>query len=138
MILRRLSYHAGNSHHRLPDLMVDRAYLTCALLLRTLAGVIAGSTSADQSTGVHRLNISVEVRQKISALPEEYQAFLSSDHLFSTGLPWADFVKLLQGKTMPELKKTVQELMWLESKQSIKTAADTSNVDLENLGPINE
>ena len=28
--------------------------------------------------------------------------------------------------------------MWLESKLSIRTAADTSNVDLENLGLINE
>ena len=126
------------SHHRAPHLMVDRAYLTRALLLLTLMGASAGSTPADQSTGVHRLDISVEVEQKISALPEEYRAFLSSDRLFSTGLPRADFVKLLQGKTAQELKESVQELMWLDSKLSIRTAADTSNVDLENLGLINE
>ena len=118
--------------------MVDTAYLTRVLLLLTLTGVNAGSISADQSTGIHQLNISDEVEQKISALPEEHQAFLSSDRLFSTGLSKAAFVKLLQGKTVQELKKSIQELMYLESKLSIRTAADTSNVDLENLGLINE
>jgi predicted transposase len=107
-------------------------------LLLTLTGVNAGSISADQSTGIHQLNISDEVEQKISALPEEHQAFLSSDRLFSTGLSKVAFVKLLQGKTVQELKKSIQELMYLESKLSIRTAADTSNVDLENLGLINE
>ena len=118
--------------------MVNRPCLTRALLLLTLMGVSIGSTCADEPTGAHRLNISGAVHQKISALPEEYQAFLFSDQLFFAGLPGTDFVKLLQGKTMPELKKTVQELTWLDSKLSIRTAADTSKVNLENLSLINE
>jgi len=77
-------------------------------LLLTLAGLNAGSISADQSTGVHQLNISNEVEQKISAPPEEYRVFLSNDRLFSTGLSKAALVKLLQGKTAQELKKSIQ------------------------------
>ena len=88
--------------------MVDTAFLTRVLLLLTLAGLNAGSIFTDQSTGVHQLNIANEVEQKISAPPEEYRAFLSSDRLFSTGLSKAAFVKLLQGKTAQELKKSIQ------------------------------
>jgi len=118
--------------------MLTQPFITRVLLLLTLAGLNAGSIFADQSTGVHQLNIANEVEQKISAPPEEYRAFLSGDRLFSTGLSKAAFVKLLQGKTAQELKKSIQELIWLESKISIRTVADTSNVDLGNLGLINE
>jgi hypothetical protein len=118
--------------------MVNRSCLTRALLLFTLIGANAAAIGADQSSGVHRLNISDTVHQNISALPEEYQAFLFSDRLFFASLPGTDFVKLLEGKTTQELKREVQELMWLDSKLSIRTAADTSKVDLKNLGHIND
>ena len=81
----------------------------------------------------------------MAELPEKYQDFLRSDRIFFASLPRAELIKRLEGKSVQQLEEIIQELIWLDSKLSIRTTADTirtpadtDQVDQKNLEQIHD
>lgn len=101
-----------------------------------MATAIDGSL-AELTEGVDELSISIQTRQRLAELPEKYQDFLLSDRIFFASMSRTELVKLLEGKSAQQLEKILQELIWLDSKLSVRTAADTDQIDQQNLEQIN-
>lgn len=108
------------------------------LICLSLAVTAPEQSIAETTPNVVKLKISNEIKERIAALPDQYQNFLLSDRIFFISVPRAELIERLEGKSVEELEQILEELIWLDSKLTIRTSTDSSQVNQQNLNQINE
>ena len=108
------------------------------LICLSLAVTATEQSIAETTPNVVKLKISNEIKERIAALPDQYQNFLLSDRIFFISVPRAELIERLEGKSVEELEQILEELIWLDSKLTIRTSTDSSQVNQQNLNQINE
>jgi hypothetical protein len=125
--------------------MLNAAHRLKLVMLFCMMGTAIDSSVAEPAEAVTRFSFSTQTRQRMAELPDKYQNFLLSDRILFSSLPRAELIELLEGKSAQQLEEIIQELIWLDSKLSIRTTpdsgrapADSNQVDQQNLDQIND